>query len=73
MSKFQQIANCQYSYEDYLFKSKLESEGIEVFLQNEHSVNTDPVLSNSVGGVILYVYTEDTLRAKHILSVIDKK
>jgi hypothetical protein len=73
MSKFQQIANCQYSYEAYLFKAKLESEGIEVFLQNEHSVNTDPVLSNSVGGVILYVYTEDTLRAKHILSEIDKK
>jgi len=31
MSKFKQIANYQYTSEAYLFKGKLESEGIEVF------------------------------------------
>ena len=33
-----EIANYQYSSEAYLFKAKLESEGIEVFLQNENNL-----------------------------------
>ena len=32
-----EIANYQFSSEAYLFKGKLESEGIEVFLQNENT------------------------------------
>lgn len=69
-SKFHKIANYQYSSEAYLFKGKLESEGIEVFLQNENTVNTDPLLSNAVGGVKLFVKSEDVMRAKQILDSI---
>lgn len=68
--KFNQIANYQYTSEAYLFKGKLESEGIEVFLQNENTINTDPLLSNALGGVKLFVKSEDVMKAKQILAAI---
>lgn len=72
MQKFHQIANYQFSYEANLFKAKLESEGIEVFLQNENTVNVEPAWSNAVGGVKLFVFADDVLRAKHILNEINE-
>ena len=65
-----EVANYQYSSEAYLFKGKLESEGIEVFLQNENTINTDPLLSNALGGVKIFVNSEDVLKARHILDSI---
>ncbi len=65
-----EIANYQYSSEAYLFKGKLESEGIEVFLQNENTINTDPLLSNALGGVKLFVNSEDVLQSRQILDSI---
>lgn len=72
MSKFIQIANYQYTSEAYLIKGKLESEGVEVFLQNENTINTDPLLSNALGGVKLFVHSEDEQKSKHILDSIPK-
>lgn len=72
MTKFTQIANYQFSSEAYLIKGKLESEGVEVFLQNENTINTDPLLSNAVGGVKLFVNTDDVIKAKQILSSIQE-
>ena len=72
MSKFQQIATYQYSSEAYLIKGKLESEGIEVFLQNENTINTDPLLSNALGGVKVFVHSEDVLKSRQILDSIPK-
>lgn len=72
MSKFKQIANYQYTSEAYLFKGKLESEGVEVFLQNENTINTDPLLSNAIGGVKLFVKSEDVMKAKQILASISE-
>jgi predicted RNA-binding Zn-ribbon protein involved in translation (DUF1610 family) len=65
-----EIANYQFSSEAYLFKGKLESEGIEVFLQNENTINTDPLLSNAFGGVKLFVNSEDVQQSKQILDAI---
>ena len=73
MQKFIQIANYQFSSEAYLFRAKLESEGIEVFLQNENTVNIEPAWSNAVGGVKLFVFADDVLRAKFILDEISTK
>lgn len=70
MSKFKQIATYQYSSEAYLIKGKLESEGIKVFLQNENTINTDPLLSNALGGVKIFVYAKDVENALQILSTI---
>ena len=69
-TKFRKIANYQYTSEAYLFKGKLESEGVEVFLQNENTINTDPLLSNALGGVKLFVKSEDVMKAKQILDSI---
>lgn len=65
-----EIANYQFSSEAYLFKGKLESEGIEVFLQNENTINTDPLLSTALGGVKLFVNSEDVLQSRQILDSI---
>jgi DNA-directed RNA polymerase subunit RPC12/RpoP len=65
-----EIANYQFSSEAYLFKGKLESEGIEVFLQNENTINTDPLLSTALGGVKLFVNSEDVLQSRQILEAI---
>lgn len=70
MSKFKQIASFQYASEAYLIKAKLESEGIEVLLQNEQTINSDPLLSHAIGGVKLFVYKEDVEKAFQILSII---
>lgn len=70
MSKFKQIASYQYPAEAQLFKGKLESEGIEVFIQNENTIGSDPLLSNAIGGVKLLVKNEDVVRAKYILNSI---
>lgn len=70
MSKFHKIAVYQYTTEALLFKGKLESEGIEVFLQDENTINTDPLLSNAIGGVKLLVRKEDVMFAKQILNSI---
>lgn len=67
-----QIANYQYTSEAYLFKGKLESEGVVVFLQNENTINTDPLLSNALGGVKLFVKSEDVMKAKQILEAISE-
>ena len=65
-----EIANYQFSSEAYLFKGKLESEGIDVFLQNENTINTDPLLSTALGGVKLFVNSEDVLQSRQILDAI---
>lgn len=65
-----EIANYQFSSEAYLFKGKLESEGIEVFLQNENTINTEPAWSNALGGVKIFVNSEDVLKARQILDAI---
>ena len=67
-----EIANYQFSSEAYLFKGKLESEGIEVFLQNENTINTDPLLSTALGGVKLFVNSKDVPQSKEILDAISE-
>ena len=71
-SEFCKIATYQYPSEAMIFKGKLESEGIEVFLRDEMTINTDPMVSNAVGGVKLFVYQEDKEKAEAILQSISK-
>lgn len=64
------IATFQYSTEAQIIKGRLEADGIKVFLSDHLTIDTDPLVSNAIGGVKLKVLAEDTLRAKHILSTI---
>ena len=69
-NKFRKIGQFQYSSEAYIYKDKIESEGITVFVRDNHTVDTDPLVSNAIGGVKLFVYEEDYEEAKKILEEI---
>jgi len=53
-----------------IIKGKLESEGIPVFLKDENILNSDPLISNAIGGVKLQVYTKDKETALAIYNEI---
>ncbi len=67
---FQKIAVFQYSSQAMIFKGKLESEGIEVFMRDNNTVDSNPLYSNAVGGIKLFVREEDFDKATGILSEI---
>ncbi|WGD35986.1 DUF2007 domain-containing protein [Olleya sp. YS] len=69
---FKTIAKFQYSSEAQIIKGRLESEGIQVFLSDNLTIDTDPLVSNAIGGVKLKVFAEDALKAQHILETIKK-
>lgn len=69
---FELIGSYQYSSEAIIFKGKLESEGIEVFMRDNYTVDTNPLYSNAVGGVKLFVNREDYSKAKEVISQVSK-
>jgi predicted RNA-binding Zn-ribbon protein involved in translation (DUF1610 family) len=52
---------------------QLEAEGIRAYLQDEHTVTIDPILSNAVGGIKLLVYEEQAERAREIIETLEKE
>lgn len=71
-STFKTIARYQYTTEAQIIKGRLEAEGIKVFLQDHLTIDTDPLVSNAIGGVKLKVRAEDAMKAQHILSKINQ-
>lgn len=69
---FTTIARFQYSTEAQIVKGRLEADGIEVFLTDNLTIDTDPLVSNAIGGVKLKVLSQDVLKAQHILDSIKK-
>ncbi|NNK83431.1 MAG: DUF2007 domain-containing protein [Flavobacteriaceae bacterium] len=69
---FKTIARYEYSSEAQIIKGRLEADGIKVFLSDNLTIDTDPLVSNAIGGVKLKVLTEDARKAKEILSAIQK-
>ncbi|MCW5514954.1 DUF2007 domain-containing protein [Muriicola sp. Z0-33] len=61
--KFYTLGAFEYVADVQIIKGKLESEGIEVFLKDENTLNTDPLISSAIGGVKLRVYSKDKERA----------
>lgn len=72
METFKQLAAYQYSSEAYIFKAKLESAGIEAFLKDHYTIDADPLISNAMGGVKLFVKAEDFIKAQAILAETEK-
>ena len=68
--KFSTIASFDYPADVQILKGKLESEGIPVFLRDENTLNSDPLISNAIGGVKLQVYSEDKEKALAIYNEI---
>ena len=69
-STFLKIGQYQYSSEAFIYKGKLEADGIEVFVRDNFTIDSDPMVSNAIGGVKLFVREEDYKRAIEILSEI---
>ena len=69
-SKFFHLASFEYVADVQIVKGKLESEGIPVFLRDENTLNSDPLISNAIGGVKLQVYSRDKERAIEIYDEI---
>ncbi|GAA3760190.1 DUF2007 domain-containing protein [Flavobacterium ginsengiterrae] len=65
---FKLIRRYQYSSEALIFQGKLESEGIQVFARDINTINSNPLLSNAIGGVKLFVKAEDYEKASKVLS-----
>ena len=53
-------------------KTKLESEGVECFLFDEHTATVYPLFDTAIGGIRLMVKEQDLARAQAILSEVEK-
>lgn len=67
MEQWITILTFNYPHEAYVIRSKLESEGIVVFLKDENTVQAYNFLSNALGGVKLQVRERDVEEAKQII------
>ena len=63
---FVTIATFEFSADVVIIKGRLEAEGIQVFLADENTINSDPAISAALGGVKLQVYASDSKRAMTI-------
>jgi len=69
-NEFYTIGSFEYPADVQIIKGRLESEGIMVFLRDENTLNTDPLISQAIGGVKLQVYTKDKDKATAIYDEI---
>jgi len=67
MSAFVTVLSLPHPQQVYIIKARLESEGIECFIKDELTIQTDPFLSNAIGGIKLQVKEEDVADAVKIL------
>lgn len=70
--QFQIVGRYQYSSEALIFKGKLESEGIEVYIRDNNIVDSNPLYSNAVGGIKLFVKSEDFEKAQLVFSDVSQ-
>lgn len=64
------LAVFEYSTEAQVIKSKLDSENIRTMLMDEKTIDTDPLLSQAIGGVKLLVHKDDLEKASDIYNEI---
>ena len=70
ISEFYTLATFEYVADVQILKGRLESDGIPVFLRDENTLNSDPMISNAIGGVKLQVYYSDRARATDIYNEV---
>ncbi|MEO9891491.1 DUF2007 domain-containing protein [Aurantibacter sp.] len=67
---FYTLGAFSYPADVQIIKGKLESEGISVFLKDEYTLNSDPLISDAIGGVKVQVAFIDKARAIEIYDEI---
>ncbi len=61
------VARFSFPHEAHIAKANLESAGIKSFIGDEHTVNTQWLYSNAIGGVRLMVSEEDLEQSVRLL------
>ncbi|WP_299004429.1 DUF2007 domain-containing protein [uncultured Tenacibaculum sp.] len=64
------LALFEYSTEAQVIKAKLDSEGIQTMLMDEKTVDSDPLISQAIGGVKLLIHNTDLEKATIIYNDI---
>ena len=64
------LAVFEYSTEAQVIKAKLDSEQIKTLLMDEKTIDSDPLLSQAIGGVKLLVQNNHLKKASHIYNNI---
>lgn len=64
------LATFEYSTEAQLAKSRLDAEGISTMLMDEKTIDSDPLISQAIGGVKLLVLNDDLQKALKIYNAI---
>ena len=64
------LAVFEYSTEAQLMVSKLDSENIKTILKDEKTIDSDPLISQAIGGVKLLVHNNDLEKAVAIYNEI---
>lgn len=64
------LAVFEYSTEAQLVKSKFDSEEIKTMLMDEKTIDTDPLISQAIGGVKLLVHNNDLEQASKLYNEI---
>lgn len=60
----------EYSTEANVMKAKLDSEGIKTMLMDEKTIDSDPLISQAIGGVKLLVHKDDFNPAVETYNII---
>lgn len=69
-TNFKILAVFEYSTEAHVTKSRLDADGFRTMLMDEKSIDTDPLISNAIGGVKLLVHVNDFDKATEIYNEI---
>ena len=67
LDNFVTIKTFTYASEAFVLRGRLESEGIECFVQDELTAQVNPFYSNAIGGIKLQVRESDLQKAIEIL------
>ena len=68
MDDFVTVLTVRYSHELLMIKGFLEAEGIEYFVKDELTIQSDPLWSNALGGIKLQVQKQDKDKAIALLT-----
>ncbi|PKH49618.1 hypothetical protein CXF68_02445 [Tenacibaculum sp. Bg11-29] len=60
----------EYSTEAHVIKSRLESDAIRTLLMDEKTIDSDPLISQAIGGVKLLVHNDDLEKALEIYNEV---
>lgn len=69
---FELVKTFPYSAEAFICKGRLESEGIAVYLHDNVTIDANPLYSQAIGGVKLFVAKDDAGKAREILESINE-